>query len=216
MIRAATCLLLAALPATAAAQLSLTGRVGSTGAVLEAGLRIGDRLGVRAGTSFGSWSYRQRIANVSYEANLAFSGQTAIADLYLSRGGSFHLSGGVATPPVDFTATGNPSLNHYYVIGDHSYTEAQVGTLTAAATWSDALPYVGLGWSGGRHGERLAVVFDIGAIVGTPTMSLAASGGTPPAALAADLAAERDAMQRDVDRYLKVYPILSLGVRLRL
>ncbi len=216
MHRAAACLLLALLPAPLLAQLSVGGRIGTTGAVVEAGLRLGSHLGVRASTAFGAWSYRQRMAQVSYEADIDFTSHSGIVDYYPSRNGSFHLSGGVMTPPAEVTATGNPSLNHYYAIGDHSYTEAQIGTLNAEVVWPDALPYVGLGWSGARYGERLGVVFDLGVAIGTPTATLSTSGGSGNASLAADLAAEELSIQNDIDSYLKVYPMVSIGVRLRL
>lgn len=215
MTRTAVCLLLATLPAVATAQVGVSGRIGTTGAVLEAGVRLGNHLGVRANTAFGSWSYRQRISGISYEATLKFNSQSAILDFYPSAGGSFHLSGGVATAPIDASATGTPTLSHTFVIGNHLYSEAQVGTLSASTTWDDMLPYAGIGWSGGQKGARFTVVFDIGAVIGTPTVKLAAAGGTAPPTLAADLELERASVQHDIDRYLKAYPVMSFGIRLR-
>ena len=205
------------MPAVARAQsFSIAGRVGTTGPSLEAGLRVGERIGVRAGMSFLDWTYRHKLSGVSYDAKLKFTGKTALVDFYLRPGGSFHFTAGVSTPPVEVTAVGTSSLNHFYVINGRAWPEADVGVLQGEATWPDLSPYAGFGWSGGLRGDRVAMVFDLGATFGGPDFSLTATGAATNPELAADIAAEQVASQRDLDKILKVFPVVTLGLRVRL
>ena len=55
-------------------------------------------------------------------------------------------------------------------------------------------------------------LFDLGASIGKPTLTLSASGAQNNATLQADLNAERNDAQEDLDKYLKVYPVLSFGL----
>src|SRR5690606_23409959 len=140
-----------------------------------------------------------------------FTSKTGLVDFYPWSGGSFHLTAGVSAPPAEVTAVGASSLNHFYVINGRAWPEAEVGILRGEAIWPDLSPYVGLGWSGGLHGDRFAMVFDLGATFGGPDFSISATGAETNAELAADIAAEQVASQRDLDKILKVFPVMSVG-----
>ncbi|HET9065586.1 MAG TPA: hypothetical protein VFN22_07205 [Gemmatimonadales bacterium] len=196
-------------------QVSITGHAATLGAGLELGVRSG-RIGVRGGINTFGWTYRQKLSSISSEIDLKFRGKSAMIDLYPSRGGSFHLTGGVVTAPIRLHATGTPSLNHQFVLNGHAYWETQVGTLIGNAEWPDLSPYAGLGWSGSMGGPRVKAVLDLGVVFGGPTFTLKASNATEGSQLAADVKAERDQIQHDLDRYASVFPVLSLGVRVGL
>jgi hypothetical protein len=200
--------------AAAQASVSVAGRLATTGPGIEASVRSG-HLGIRGGMSFFSWTYKQRLSSVSFETELKFVAKSAILDYYLSSGGSFHLSGGVMTAPIEATGHGRPSLNKVFVIGEHGYNASDVGSLIGVAEWPDAMPYAGLGWSGSTRGDRFKVMFDIGAAFGGPTFSLTATNATAGSPLAADLAIEEAEIQRELDKYAKVYPVVSLGFGVR-
>ncbi len=203
-------------PVAGAQSVSLAARVGTTGPSLEAGVRVGGHVGLRAGMSFLDWTYRQKLSGVSYDAKLDFTAKAATLDFYPWSGGSFHLSAGVSAQPVEVTAVGRSTLDHYYVINGRAWREADVGILRGHAVWPDLSPYAGLGWSGKLHGDRFAMVFDLGATFGGPDFSISATGAETNADLAADIAAEQIASQRDLDRALKVFPVVSVGLRVRL
>lgn len=204
-------------PAAVGAQtaISVAGRLASHGPGIEVGVRSG-HLGLRGGASFFSWTYRQKISTLSFENQIKFVGKSAILDVYPSAGGSFHLSGGVMSAPVEMQGTGRPSLNHVLVINHRSYTDAQVGNLIGVATWPDLSPYAGLGWSGSTRGDRFKVTFDVGAVFGGPEFALTATGATSGSTLEADVMAERATIQDKLDRYAKIYPIVSLGFAVRI
>ncbi|MCA9769702.1 MAG: hypothetical protein KC485_12860, partial [Gemmatimonadetes bacterium] len=96
------------------------------------------------------------------------------------------------------------------------YTAAEVGTVRGDVRWPGTLPYVGIGWgTPASRGGGIGFVFDLGVGIGAPTLGLSASSAVPGSTLAADVEAERRDIQDDIDRYLKVYPVLSLGLALR-
>lgn len=84
-------------------------------------------------------------------------------------------------------------------------------------------PYVGLGWGNPFRGGPLTFTVDLGAIYGgTPSVSLSAhcgaaapQGSSACAQIQDSLAAERARLAGDVT-LAKWYPVLNLGVSLRL
>ncbi len=210
----ATLLLAAAQPLAAQTQLSLGVALGTTGPAASVGVRSA-RFGVRAGTSFASWSYKQKLSGSSFEAELAFKDRQIVAD-YFPSGGSFHLSGGVAGPPVRLQGRGRETLNHNYIINGVSWPASQVGDLLVDIKWPGLSPYLGLGWSGGLGGERMKISADLGATIGTPKVTLAATKATSGSALESDVNVQRDRIQHDVNKWARIYPVIALGIVIRL
>jgi len=64
-------------------------------------------------------------------------------------------------------------------------------------------------------GRAIKLLFDLGAVIGKPTISLTATGAASDPTLAADLQAQANKTQGDVDKYLKVYPVLAFGLAYR-
>src|SRR5690606_36473730 len=103
-----------------------------------------------------------------------------------------------------------------YTFNDHEYTAAEVGTASASLRWPKPMPYLGFGFgSPARKHGSFAVCLDVGAAFGTPTFDLSATSSIAGSTLDRDIAAERDRIQEDVDRYGKVYPVVSMGVGIR-
>jgi hypothetical protein len=70
---------------------------------------------------------------------------------------------------------------------------------------------LGFGTPAASHGA-LKLVMDIGAALGKPTIGLAATGAAGNPQLQADLDAQVAKTRTDVEKYAKVYPVLSLGL----
>jgi len=138
----------------------------------------------------------------------------AYLDLYPSRRGGFHFTGGVVTNPVTITGTGQPSGGTYTINGV-DYTSAQVGILTAQAKYPGASPYLGIGFGTPARNHALEFVFDLGAVIGQPTITMSATGAAADAGLTSDLQAQIAQTQSDVRKYLKVYPVMSFGLAYR-
>jgi hypothetical protein len=111
---------------------------------------------------------------------------SALLDLYPGRRGGFHLTAGVVTNPMTITGTAQPN-GGTYTINDVDYTSAQVGTLIAQARFPSASPYVGIGFGTPARNHALEVLFDIGAVIGQPTITMSATGAAADPALTGDL-----------------------------
>jgi len=154
-------------------------------------------------------------SDITYDAKLKFKGVTALVDLFPSRRGAFHLTGGLMTAPAEASGVGQPTGDSYEINGT-TYTAAEVGTVSATAEWPSTMPYVGFGWgTPANHGGGVAFVFDLGVGFGKPTVDLNASSAVPGSNLAADVEAEERDLEEEIDKWGKLYPVISLGLVIR-
>ncbi|MBP6571035.1 MAG: hypothetical protein KA226_06415 [Gemmatimonadales bacterium] len=206
---------LLALPLTAQADFFIAGRAGSLGLGIEVAKLITPNIGIRGGAYRFSHTISRSQSDVDFDADLKFKGMTGLVDLYLSPRGSFHFTGGIMSTPAEIDATGKPTGGTYTFDGT-DYTAAQVGTVTGTGRWPKTMPYAGLGWGtpASKKGG-ITMLLDLGVGIGKPTVGLSASAATPGSALAQDIEDERLKIQADVDKYLKVYPVISLGLAIR-
>jgi hypothetical protein len=187
-------------------------RISTLGVGVEAGKLLIPHVGVRVGANFGSISRTSTRSDISYDMSLKFKAVSALVDLYLKSRGAFHFTGGLVTNPLTLTGTGLPTGGNF-TINDHSYSAAQVGTLTATGKFAGVAPYLGLGFGTSAHsGGRIKILFDLGTVIGSAKLGLSATGSASNAQLANDLEAQRVKTQKDIDKIAKVYPVISLGV----
>jgi hypothetical protein len=193
------------------ADLSVGIRAGTLGIGAEVNKLITGHFGVRASINTFSASTTQSQSDIDFDAHIKLKAFTGLVDIYPSNRGSFHLTGGVITNPVSIDASGVPTGNGTYDINGTTYTAAQVGTLSGHGDYPKASPYAGLGWGtpAAKH-FGLKFVFDLGAAIGKPTITLSSSNSN--AQLQSDLAAQQAKTQTDVEKYAKVYPVLSFGL----
>ena len=188
--------------------------VGTLGLGVEVGKLLTDHLGARIGANYWSLNTTKRQTDIDYVIKAKLQAITGLLDFYPSSRGSFHLSGGIMTNPLKVTATGQPTASGTFKINGNTYTAAQVGTLTGEAKYPSAKPYLGLGFGTPAHGgSAVKFFFDLGAMLGTPGVSLSATGAATNAQLQSDLNAQIATTQKNVEK-LKVYPVLSLGLAL--
>lgn len=206
---------LATSPLAAQADLSIAVRASTLGIGAEISKLVLPNVGVRAGVNTLSRDINRTQQDIRYDVALDFQSFSGLIDLFPSGRGSFHFTGGVISAPADIDGIGQP-VGDSFTINGQNYTAAEVGTVTGTVRWPSALPYAGIGWGtpASRRGG-LAFLFDLGVGIGTPTLDLNASSAIPGSTLAADVAVERDRVQDDVDRYFRVYPVVSIGLALR-
>ena len=191
-------------------------RVATTGFGGEVAKLLTGHVAARVGGSFFSVNTTKSQSDISYDASLKLHTFSALIDLSPSRRGSFHVTGGLVTNPLTISATGQPSSSGTFKINGTTYTSSQVGTLTAEGKFPGASPYAGLGFgTPASHGGALKLLFDLGAVIGKPRILLTSTGAASNPQLASDLQAQEAKTQHDVRKYLKVYPVVSLGLGYR-
>lgn len=190
-------------------------RAGTLGGSLEISKLLVSHVGLRVGGDYFSLTKNSlKQTDVTYSAKLKLQSFEALLDLYPGARGSFHLTAGLITNPLKITGTGTPS-GGTFDINHHTYTSSQVGTLTGEAKFSSALPYLGLGFgtAASKHGG-VGFVFDLGAAIGKPKISLTASNASSTPGLQNDLDAQIASTQKDANK-LVAYPVLSLGLMIK-
>jgi hypothetical protein len=189
-------------------------RFGTLGIGGEISKLLTSHIGIRASGNYFSYNRNFNNTDVTYDASLKFEAITGLIDLYPAGRGPFHFSGGVMTRPITLTGSGVPS-NGTFSINHHSYTTAQVGTLSEKLQWASALPYVGLGFgTPAARSSGIGFLFDLGVAIGQPTVSLTATGASGNAQLQSDLNAQIAKQQSDASK-IPVYPMLSFGLAYR-
>lgn len=187
---------------------------GTLGIGIEAAKLLTGHLAARVGANVFAYSRTQDVDNVTYDGRITFRSASVLVDLYPARRGSFHLTGGAILGGSEVTGTGVPQDG--FSLNGTNYAPEAVGTLRGALTFPRTRPYAGLGWgTPANNGRSVRLTTDLGVAFGKPTVSLRASNAAPGGALAADLAAQQASTQRDVDRYLKLYPVMTTGLSVR-
>lgn len=199
-------------PASAAGQAGIAARAGTLGIGGELALGLTDRLVVRGGVGRTSYLVTTTFDGVRMEVDLPKIWYNAGLDLYLN--GVFRVGGGVLIKPDDASMVGR--LDGSVDIGGQTFTPQEVGTLTGSIASKERAPYVLVGL--GKHtASGIGLSLDIGAaFTGEPRVTLEAEGGTYPdqAELSARLDQEARNFENDMKTYLKIWPIVSLGLRL--
>lgn len=192
--------------------LSLGVRFGTLGIGPELSKLLTPHIGARVGLDFFSASHTFTESDITLDAKLKLKAFTGLLDFFPSARGSFHLTGGVITNPMEITANGTPAAGGTYTINHHTYTSGQVGTLSGSGKWPSASPYFGLGFGTPANSHSsLAFLFDIGAAIGKPKVLLASSNSSSNSTLAADIAAQQDTIQTKANK-LPFYPAISFGL----
>jgi len=204
-------LLLACAPTAATAQLSVAPRVGTLGLGVDVGYALASVVTARAGAGFVPVKPRGTFDDTEYDVSIP-AAFTLGLDLHPG-GGGFRVSGGLMVQMDNLSIEGMPTTN--VELGDEFYTPTEVGTLRGEVSGSDVSPFVTLGF--GKHGvEGVGLFLDLGlAFLGDPTVALSATGeARNDPAFQAALRSEEERVQDDIDVYGRLYPIVSLGIRI--
>lgn len=198
-----------------ASDIGVSLRAGTLGGSLELSKLLVSHVGLRVGGSYFSLTKNSlNQTDVTYSAKLKLESFEALLDLYPGARGSFHLTAGLITDPLKVTGTGTPTGGSF-TLNHHDYTSAEVGTLTGEAKFGSTLPYLGLGFgtAASKHGG-VGFVFDLGAAIGKPKISLTASNAGSNPGLQSDLNAQIASTQTSANK-LVAYPVLSLGLMIK-
>jgi hypothetical protein len=191
-------------------------QAGTLGLGVQAGKLIFSHLGVRAGINLFNYGVNNSVSDVSYDARLRFQNIPVMLDLFPWSRGSFHFTGGVVFDQNRVTATGQPNESGNLTINNNTYTQAQVGTFSGAIRYPSTAGYAGIGFGTPARNSLMEFTVDLGAMISTPHVDLSASqeGNNPQ--LQSDVQAQQASTQHDVNRYAKIYPVISMGLAVRL
>lgn len=205
---------LLALPVSASGQkigVGVAARAGSLGFGGEVAVGVTRYVGVRAGLGAMPLSYTGEVEDVNYHVESTSPMKNIGIDFYP---GFFdlRLGGGLLfiTNPTTFDARYSGTID----INGTTYTDAEVGALRGELDHGSAAPYAIIGL-GRQTNKGLGIFLDLGAaFLEEQRMTYTTTGqlsGDPT--FEANLAAEAAQIEDEVNRYVKVYPILSAGIR---
>jgi hypothetical protein len=194
---------------------------GTLGVGPEVSYRVSETIGVRANATFLSIGQDIDSDDITYDANLDLQSGGVMLDVY-PFGGGFRISGGARINGNKASGVGAPNAGADFEIDGTTYTAAEIGTLRATTDIKNFAPALTIGYGGGLSrglvfGVEAGVLFQGSVEIAPLTVTgLCAQPSAPArcASLAADLEAERQSVNDDIDNY-KLYPILQLSIGYR-
>ena len=206
-------LLLAAPTALSAQGFGLAARAGTLGVGPEAALGLTDALVIRGGIGLTAFEPSVTIDDIPFTLTLPPRWVTIGADIYLS--GTFRIGGGMLFKSEDpmLLAENTGSID----IGDMTYTSDQVSQLTGTLDSEDQAPYVLIGF--GKHTSTgIGLFLDLGAaFLGESEVLLEATGDATiitSSEFQEELRKQETSTEDDLRSYIKVWPILNIGLRI--
>lgn len=192
-------------------------KVGTLGVGVELTMEAVENVNVRFGGNYFKVSREIDVEDNAYDMDLKLNSYTALADWYVTDS-SFRITGGAFINENGLT--GSSLASNTYDIGGNTYTNAEVGVLTADADFKTIAPYLGIGWGNPLSDDSdWSFMVDLGVVfAGKPRLDIATTGGTLSnnAILLADIEeAEQDFRDSDEIGYLKYYPVISVGLNYR-
>jgi hypothetical protein len=180
---------------------------GTNGIAPEIGYR-GEHLGIRANGGFLDYNRTENIDDIDYDGKLKLNSIGLLADWFPFAGG-FRISAGIRSNGNKVDLHAAPTAN--VVIGDVSYTPAQVGNLDGHVQFKNLTPTLTLGY-GGTPAGGFTLGFEAGVVLqGSPKLQLNSSGGTlsANALFLAELEQERQQALDDA-RDFKFWPVVQV------
>lgn len=209
----------AVLPTAVSAQLSfgVAARGGSLGLGGEAAIGYSRFLTVRGGIGVLPLSYTGEAEDIRYHIDATSPLSNLTLDFYPGLA-DFRISGGMMffPEPTTFDARYSGTVQ----INGATYTDEEVGELVGELDHGSSAPFVMIGL--GRQTNRgIGIFLDLGAafmkeqrFTYEVTGGVAADPNHPRhAEFEANLEAERQQLEDEANRYLKLYPMLSAGIK---
>lgn len=202
------------------AQLAVSADAGSTGIGAHLIVPMEKTLNGRFGGNAFNSSNDERAGGVDYDMKTKRRSFDILFDWYLFDHPQLHATAGVIYNGNKVTATGKPGADGKYTINGHSYTAADVGSLTGKLEYRKAAPYLGIGWGNPfTSAKNWTLTGDLGVMFqGKPKTHLVSLGCVTSTIvctiLARDVALEKPQFQSDIESY-KAYPVVRVGVAYR-
>ncbi|MDZ7781004.1 MAG: hypothetical protein U5R14_13875 [Gemmatimonadota bacterium] len=202
-------------PQAATAQaLGVAARGGTLGLGAEAAIPLGNRLVVRGGIGLLPFEIDGTLDGIDLTLELPERWSNIGLDLYLNE--VMRLGGGFLFKSDDVTLRATPAAPQD--LGGRTFTPEEIGTLTGVLESENRAPYILVGF--GKHtSSGIGLSLDLGvAFMNDTRVSLDAEEGTlvDDPEFRERLDAEARSFEEDLPRYMEIWPILSLGLRVGL
>ncbi len=212
---AAVCLL--AIPGAATAQgFGIDARAGTLGAGVEAAIGLSNRVVLRGGIGLLPLKPTMTVKDINYTLTMPKTWYNIGLDLYVA--GPMRIGVGMLFKPDNPVVDGKISGTKSVTIGNQTYTSSQVSNLHGTFDAKKSAPYALIGF-GKQTASGVGLFLDLGAaFIGEPKVSLTATGD-PTVVNSSEFQTQLRSEQTDIQNkatYLKIWPILNLGVRIGL
>lgn len=203
------------LPDDANAQaLGVAARGGTLGLGAEAALPLGSRVVLRGGIGLLPFEVEGELDGIDLTLSLPDRWSNVGLDLYLND--VMRVGGGFLFKSEDVTLRATPVSPQE--LGGRTFTSDEIGTLTGVLESENRAPYLLVGF--GKHtASGIGLSLDLGvAFMKDTRVSLDSEGGTlsDDSTLREHLDAEARRFEDDLPRYMEIWPVLSLGLRVGL
>lgn len=189
-----------------AADMGISGHVGTLGAGFDLAYGVSDNFVTRIGVNKLTVSDDFTESDIEYSADLELESVHALADWHVL-GGGFRITGGVVFN--NNALSGNANIEPGDEIGGQQVTQG--GELDLDVTFDDVAPYIGVGWGNRVRGwSKLAFSVDVGIMgQGSPDVDLDDNNTTD--ASDADLRREERNLEDDLEDF-DLYPVISASL----
>ena len=202
------------LPAAASAQMigvGVAARAGTFGFGGEVAVNVTRYFGVRAGIGAMPLSYDGDVEDVRYNIDSTSPMKNIGVDFYPGLY-DIRLGGGLLfiSNPTTFDAEYSGTVT----INGTEYSNAEVGALSGELDHGGAAPYAIFGL-GRQTNKGIGIFLDLGAaFLEEQRFAYSTTGALrDDPTFQSELAAEAQKIEDDVNKYIKVYPILSVGIK---
>ena len=192
----------------------LSAKASTLGAGGEIVIGLSRHIDLRGGVNYMTLTVNRSFENIPYYITPRALSFTGLLDFH-PFDNAFRLTGGYianSNQAKFFAAPTSP-----ITVGSTVYQPSDVGHLDGMLDWKRSAPYVGLGF-GGR--STVAITFDVGLVLsGVPRVSLTGTTnltGQAKQVFDQDVAQELATIRKDINdnaKYLKYYPVVSLGLQ---
>lgn len=199
------------------AQVGVTADLGTTGVGFHVVVPMESDLNGRFGANYFKHDFDKSSGGVGYDMDGKLQTIEALFDWYVLDGSPFRLTAGVLYNGNSIGAHAKPNADGGYILNGHSYTAADVGTLSGRIDYTKASPYLGIGWGNALKQTRgWSLGGDLGVYYqNNPNVQLASIGCTTSStvcqAIVTDVETQRQKLRDDIDN-LKFYPVLRLNI----
>lgn len=187
-------------------------KLSTQGIGLEARSPIGEGMFARLGVNYFSLNRAFDNASIKTTAKLNLLSIPVMLDYHPFDNSGFKLSAGIAYNGNHISATAKPA--HTTILYGRSFTPENLGSIKTKVTLGNSVaPIVSIGYDNSFNNNSLwSFNCEVGAMyTGTPKLSVSANGNLEEAISYIERDAQRNF--RLVKKHLKIFPILSLGIK---